>query len=286
MANLFKAFIFKLRKDLTFRITLIVGAALAVGLSLILFFIDLGLKNSGIDDFKLCTGQTLFVMSLSPAQNFGLAVPINLITFTVLEFTQGTIRNKIITGNSKTKIYFSLILSGVIFTLLLMISYIGLCVGLGSIFGGFDPKGMVMGTVNGYVTPEFLWKVGVLALLAYILIAVMTIFFASLIRSVGPCIPIMIILIMMFYFGGTIVSLMDALGEILGDGMKNFFKVIKIIDPLYSLAAFSSVTDTNTGVTSLAITNTDFWTEVINNAIYIGLFTVGGWLLFRKRDVK
>ena len=91
MANLFKAFIFKLRKDLTFRITLIVGAALAVGLSLILFFIDLGLKNSGIDDFKLCTGQTLFVMSLSPAQNFGLAVPINLITFTVLEFTQGTV---------------------------------------------------------------------------------------------------------------------------------------------------------------------------------------------------
>lgn len=285
MRNLFKAFIFRLRKDLTFRITLIVGGALAVGLALILFFIDLGLKNVDFD-MKLCTGQTLFVSSLSPAQNFGLAVPINLITFTVLEFTQGTIRNKIITGNSKTKIYFSLILSGIVFTLLLMFAYVGLCVGLGSIFGGFDPHGMVMGLVNGTVSPEFLWKIGVLALLAYIFIAVMTIFFASLIRNVGPCIPIVIILIMIFYFGGTIASVMSALGEILGDGMKNFLLAIKYIDPLYSLAAFSSEVDPNTGASYLAISNADFWTEVINNLIYIAAFTLGGWLLFRKRDVK
>lgn len=285
MRNLFKAFIFRLRKDLTFRITLIVGGALAVGLALILFFIDLGLKNADID-MKLCTGQTLFVSSLSPAQNFGLAVPINLITFTVLEFTQGTIRNKIITGNSKTKIYFSLILSGIVFTLLLMFAYVGLCVGLGSIFGGFNPHGMVMGLVNGTVSPEFLWKIGVLALLAYIFIAVMTIFFASLIRNVGPCIPIVIILIMIFYFGGTLASAMDALGEILGDGMKNFLLAIKYIDPLYSLAAFSSEVDPNTGASYLAISNADFWTEVINNLVYIAAFTLGGWLLFRKRDVK
>ena len=107
MWNLFKAFIFKLRKDLTFRITLIVGAGVAILLTVIYLFIDLAAKNlvgeAGYK-FLFATGQNLFINSFSPAQNFGIAIPVNLITFTVLEFTQGTIRNKIIAGNSKPKI--------------------------------------------------------------------------------------------------------------------------------------------------------------------------------------
>ena len=285
MKNLFKAFIFKLRKDLTFRVTLIVGGALAIGLSVLLFVIDLGTKNLGGEELKMCSGQGLFVFSLSPAQNFGIAVPINLITFTVLEFTQGTIRNKIITGNSKTKIYFSLILSGIVFTLLLMGSYIGLCVALGSIFGGFDANGTVLGGLMGTVTPDFLWKVGVLALLAYLFIAVATIFCATLFRNIGPCIPIVIILIMICYFGGLAGSVFDSLGALFGDGVKTFLTILKYINPLHSLGA--SILPTGSGdSTELAINTTDFWIEFVNNFIYIALFTVGGWLLFRKRDVK
>ena len=109
MGNLFKAFLFKLRKDLTFRITLFIGLGLAVLMTLIYLGIDLVVKALEEDPssykFVFCTGQNLFINSLSPAQNFGIAIPINLITFTVLEFTQGTIRNKIIAGNSKTNIY-------------------------------------------------------------------------------------------------------------------------------------------------------------------------------------
>ena len=47
-------------------------------------------------DFKVATGQSMLVFSMSPAQNFGIAIPINLAVFIVLEFTQGTIRNKVI----------------------------------------------------------------------------------------------------------------------------------------------------------------------------------------------
>ena len=112
MINLFRAFFFKLTKDLTFRITAIIGVGLAIVISLIFFAID---KVSGDDGlFRMASGQNLLITSLSPTQNFGLSVPINLITFTVLEFTQGTIRNKIIAGNSKGKIYASLFISGLI----------------------------------------------------------------------------------------------------------------------------------------------------------------------------
>ena len=115
MKNIFKAFLFKLKKDLSFRIIGIIGLALAVLLPTILFLIDLGisqLNDDGKITHMLCTGQSLLVSSWSPTQNFGLAIPITLITLTVLEFTNGTIRNKVISGYSKTKIYLGLYFTG------------------------------------------------------------------------------------------------------------------------------------------------------------------------------
>ena len=102
MARLLKAFFFKLKRDLTFKITLIVGAATAIFTAIILMFMQEG---------KALTGPTMLFTSLSPIQNYGFALPINLISFICLEFSQGSIRNKIIAGNSKLKIYISLCVS-------------------------------------------------------------------------------------------------------------------------------------------------------------------------------
>jgi ABC-type transport system involved in multi-copper enzyme maturation permease subunit len=282
MGNLFKAFLFKLRKDLTFRITLFIGLGLAVLMTLIYFGIDMAVKgleeNPSAYKFVFCTGQNLFINSLSPAQNFGIAIPINLITFTVLEFTQGTIRNKIIAGNSKTKIYFSLILSGLIFTFVLIITYSLLCLGLGSIFGGFDINGV---TMSGKLNPEFFWKLILLSVLAYILITVATIFFATLLRNVGPCIPIVILLLLGCYLISTIFNSIGLLGEEI-EGIKVAAKVMEVINPLYSLSTSSS--DPQTGL--LTITNEGFWWEIGNNIVYTGLFLGFGLLIFKKRDVK
>ena len=74
MARLFKAFFFKISRDLTFRITLIVGAAFAV-FTCLLFLIP---NDSGVNG---CTGQNMLLNTLSPITNFGIAIPINLISF-------------------------------------------------------------------------------------------------------------------------------------------------------------------------------------------------------------
>lgn len=289
MANLFKAFLFRLRRDLTFRITLFVGLGVAVVMTLIFLAIDLGVRalSDEVDyNFMFCTGENLLINSFSPGSNFGLAIPINLITFIVLEFTQGTIRNKIITGNSKTKIYFGLFLSGLVFTILLMSAYCLLCFGFGSAIGRFHPHGYVMqGTSTGYVSPDFLWKYIVLGVLAYVTIASITIFFATLFRSIGPCIPVVIMLIMICYIGGTIAGTMNLLGELNSD-IKTLVKVLQFINPLHSLYASTSTTNMETGVTTLAISNEAFYCELGNNLIYTALFVTGGWLIFRKRDVK
>lgn len=284
MLNLFKAFLFKLRKDLTFRITLFVGLGLAILLTLIYLGIDLGLKTL-IEDgneyaYSFCTGQNLFISSLSPAQNFGIAIPVNLITFTVLEFTQGTIRNKIIAGNSKVKIYLGLILSGLVFTFALIIVYSLLSLGLGSIFGGFDINGPIQGG-TGSINAEFFWKLIVLSILAYILITIVTIFFATLLRNIGPCIPVVILLLLGCYLLSSVFGAVGVIGEEVSF-VKTMNEVLKFVNPLHSIASYSM----NMAEGTLQISNDAFIAEIINNVVYSALFLFGGLFIFKMRDVK
>ena len=280
MGKLFRAFFFKLSKDLTFRITMIIGLALAVVLSLIFFGFDVLASEGGTIEHNMATGQSMFFNSISPAQNFGIAIPINLITFTVLEFTQGTVRNKIITGNSKTKIYFALFFSGLVFTMSLLIAYVGLCVALGSIFGGFDINGTIMGfsSLGGRINAEYFVRMLIVTLLVYLFITSFTIFFATLFRNIGPCIPVVIIVIMMSYFAGMIASLMKE-----AEGTEIFVTIMKYINPMYALND-ASIIDSIRGTLTMA--DDTFLAAIINNSAYTIIFLLGGWLIFRKRDVK
>lgn len=276
MSNLFKAFLFKLKKDLTFRITLFVGLGLSIFMVGLFFAIDqIAASLSDGEDIitKSCTGQNLFMSSISPVQNFGIAIPVNLISFTVLEFTQGTIRNKIITGNSKQKIYISLFFAGLVFTLALLISYVLLCVGLASIFGGFDINGPVMtGFAGGFINPEFFVKTIVITILVYITIASITIFFATLFRNIGPSIPVVIILLMMLYMASTVFPLFS----------DEAADVLRFINPLHAIMAV----DVDTSTLKLTMDNTTFIAGIVNNLVVASIFFVGGLLIFSKRDVK
>ena len=75
MSRLLKAFFYRMSKDLAFRITLIIGCGIALILSVILLVADLMMDMEGI---KLLTGHGMLTMSLNPAQNYGIAIPINV----------------------------------------------------------------------------------------------------------------------------------------------------------------------------------------------------------------
>ena len=154
MVRLFKAFWYKLFRDLTFRITLIIG----VGIAFLMTGLYVLMEKTGQSTvpFGICTGQSMLTIAMNPAEGFGYSVPINVCTFIVLEFTSGTIRNKIVAGNSKFKIYASLFVSGLVFAISLIAIYAGLCFGLGCAIGGFDPNGMMFGVfANGPITGHF-----------------------------------------------------------------------------------------------------------------------------------
>ena len=291
MGRLFKAFIFKARRDVTFRITLIVGAGIAVFMTVLYLVLEHVMKDQ-LEGAKLLTGPNMLINSLSPVQNFGIAIPVNLISFTCLEFSQGTIRNKIIAGNSKFKIYASLCLSGLIFALALLIVYAGLCTALGSIFGGFNLDEPVAFT-NGVAAPlsgTFILQLLVVTLFSYVSIVSFAIFTSTAFRSIGPCIPIVMITLMFAYLGVTIVS---SIGQRMD--VSSLETVLKVIDPLYAISGGAEckyITDVVDGETikiptsKIFMATDTFALGIVSNVVYAAIFFVAGSLLFKKRDVK
>lgn len=276
MKDLFRAFFFKLRKDLTFRITLIVGAGLAVLLMVIFLLIE-----KFVPDIKgqICTGQTMYLVSFAPTSNFGLAIPINLVTFTVLEFTHGVIRNKIVAGNSKFKIYLGLFLSGLVFALSLLLVYAGLCTLLGTICGGFDPNGFALSGLSasgiGKVSPEFLGKTLLVAIVVYISITAFTIFVSTLLRNVGPSIPLIMVPLMFLAIAGPILITVNP----------DIAMTLNYLSPLQVLIN-PSFANNGSGIPQLVISNEALVATIVSNLLYTGLFFGFGSLIFVKRDVK
>lgn len=292
MLRLFKAFIFRLRRDLTFRITLFIGIGLAIfmtALYLILeYSLNLEVGESGIK-IKMLTGQGMLISSLSPAQNFGIAIPVNLISFTIIEFMHGTIRNKIIAGNSKGKIYASLFLSGLIFSIVLMTVYASLCTLLGTIFGGFhptegiNPSAILSGGGNARVSTQYIVRIIIVSLTSYVSITSFAVFIATLTRQIGGAIPIVIIGILFCYLFATIV----ATSSLLSDNLDTLVTATRIFDPLYAQnEQFFEVVNAETGEMIQKMKDETFIAAIINNLVYATLFFLAGFFIFKKRDVK
>ena len=289
MGRLLESFLFKLSRDLTFRIVLIIGAGIAFFMTGLYLLIDLGLEGLAGESIKFLTGPNMLLTSFNPADNFGLAIPICLITFVCLEFSQGAIRNKIIAGHSKFQIYTSLVISGLILAFALLFVYAGLCTLLGTIFGGFDldePIVLISLSILGaYVDGLYVFEMIVTAIVVYICIVSYTVFFAALFRSVGPCIPVVVIVLIMLSVGGTMISLIaDALES---DALVNF---VKFTDPLYVISGggveTTYIVENDNPKTYISIETSAFVATIINNLVYAGAFYAGGALIFMKRDVK
>lgn len=285
MLRLFKAFLFRLRRDLTFRITLFIGIGMAVLMTLLYLGLQLLLSADGMQ-VKLLTGSSMLISSLSPAQNFGIAVPINLISFTIVEFTHGTIRNKVIAGNSKGKIYASLFLSGLVFSIALMTVYASLCTLLGTIFGGFDPDDGVGVTVSmsmgSHYSGQFIFRMILVAVVCYVSISSFAVFIATLIRQIGGAIPIVLIGVLAVYLLGTIVSTMAAYDN----SLDVLVQIVRWADPLYALSEQETIMDEATGKAMTYMRDDTFIAALVNNAAYACAFFAAGFFIFRKRDIK
>lgn len=322
MSRLLKAFFYKISKDLAFRITLIVGVSIALLLSIILLMVDLFFEIPYPEGVRLLTGHGMLTMSLSPAQNYGIAIPINVVIFVVLEFTQGTIRNKIIAGHSKFKIYASLYISGLILAAMLLLAYVGFLTLFGTIAGGFDVNTpTILGSGLGSATVEYIVKFTILGLLSYTMLVSFAVFIATSLRAMGPSIPLIFVVVLVLFGLAMLVSLISEINQGIMDGYRaelegaklmgdseqiaelekniadlkptcDAFSVIenvaKCIDPFYGLSV-AETTVVGEGESAKAVASMDnltFYGGIASNLAYSAAFFVGGACLFKKRDVK
>lgn len=266
MLNTIKASLYKLVKDLFFRITLIIGASLAVLMTLAYCLI---MGNEGMD------GYTMMLTASSPTNNFGIAVPINLVVFIIGEYNYGTIRNKIIAGNKRINIYLSLLIVGFIFSLSLMIAYIGISTGLATLLTGhFIAEGSM-------VTPAEVWSTVGYTLVIYLTLTSLSVFAATALRNMGGSITVTVILIMTGLIASIImlVSIMDD-----PSGQMSIPDYYYLVNPLF----ISSVMTTLFGLLNGMISNLGkaMLLSIASNFIYTGIFIGAGIAIFNYRDVK
>ncbi|MCQ2793088.1 MAG: hypothetical protein MJ221_01520 [Bacilli bacterium] len=274
MAHLLKSFFYKLINDITFRITAIIGVALAILMTI--------LYSVFIKDI-MGSGAYMLSFSVNPFQNFGIAIPVNLVIFTTLLFSQGIIRNQIIVGNSKTKVYLSLLIGGVVFTLSLLTIYVGVCVGLSTIIGGFLPS--VKGTViESFVSPTTIVQIIVIAITSNIVIASYSIFIATGIRNSGPCIPLSIVPTILL---GVFAMMINLLGSLEGLNIPQWLVMVnKIANPFNITSSISYTATITSGQPQIVIPQEDFVFNLINNIVYIVVFSCFGVISFNKKDIK
>ena len=300
MGRLIKASLYKLSKDLTFRVVLIVGLAVAFILVLFNFLFDFVFQNlstflgmaelseeeaesvNTILDVPLhfVNGPAMLVSSSSPTNNYGIAIIINLVIFICLEFTQGTIRNKIIGGNSKLKIYLSLVLTGFILAGILMTFYLVVITLLGSLFGGFNLKELVIINLSnfGFIDANYIVQMLVIILLTYLSVVALTVFITSLFRSVGPAIALSIISLIVLNFIAGIFS-----SEALPDQLKPVQTAFKILDPFYALE-HGTISDPDDY--HFLVPLDTFIPAIINNIVFTCGLSALGAFIFTRRDIK
>lgn len=274
MINIIKASLYKLFKDKTFKVTLIIGICLAVFINLLYYLIFKTTNDKST--VNIFSGETALANSLTPTGNFGLTVPINLVVFTIGEFTYGTIRNKIIAGHKKSSIYLALVVTGFVFTLILMVSYCLLSWAIGSILGGVH--------ASGVIGENILWVI-VFGFTGYIFVMAFSVFIGTLTRSIGGSLPIIIIF---FVFLGLVPTFLNINNIIKGnlDITSDLGSHIAMwVDPLFMISLYSN-TAVNTLLSTNKITGEIIAAGIISPLAYAGLFTVLGTYIFSKRDVK
>ena len=213
-----------------------------------------GLVVRGIDpeQFQI-NAEVAFIGSFSPLNNFGFLLLIFMLVILLADFSQNTIRNKVVAGYSKSTIY----LAGAIFTL--SIAFVATTV---YVFLNYLLTGLVINFGSGDFLVVFKhWAVGMLATLAiYAFLQFVAYTFKTLGASLGVVIGSLIGSLLIY----TIISF--RLSESANRILTIFVPLLQIIGSLFGSKDY-------------------FWMLLIDG-VYVVLLVGFGAFLSKKLDYK
>ncbi|MCL2521614.1 MAG: ABC transporter permease [Erysipelotrichales bacterium] len=253
MLNLLKSEFLKIRKD---RVAL-VGLIVIVSFVVINLLITLALRNTFEGMGLNIYGRGLFASTFS-INDVGIIVPIFVALLISREFSNGTIRNKIICGHKRLHVYFSMFISSFLFGLLLMVLASLINLVLGSIFFGFSDVAFSASELGSLLG---IFATGVTVYSVFITFAI---FIAMIVKSSG----LSVVFALVFPF---VALMIGAIGNVSTNQLViDIFNIVpgQILQSLLNLEA---------------------------KVLLIGIFSTLGWvllmlifgnILFHKNDLK
>ena len=275
MRNLLKTDFYLLRKNFLFKLLIILGIVFSA------FSIMQGLMFSNIGDGKEMmgggpngptlpsgmmmfdtTGKSIFTSSFSLSISFAMIIAVVLALLVAQQFVNGNVRNKIIAGNKKSNVYYSLIVVHALTGIVLLGLYAVLRLVFGSITLGYD-------TELAFNSSELLYCLQVtgLSLLVYVAVFAISVFLATIVRATGTSILCVIGFILLLSFTANIDMLISDW---------TFLETLCDFNPTNMLS--------NILENELALKE---WLIIIGGSIgFLAATTFGGALLFSKKDLK
>jgi ABC-type transport system involved in multi-copper enzyme maturation permease subunit len=266
MHNLLLADFYRIRKDVIFTVALILLIIFSLMMPAILALLkplmaasleELGEYGAGIS----ISGKYIFATSMSLTNNFGLILPVLIGIIVCRDFAAGTVRNKIISGHSKSSVYLSHFVSAVLTGVALYALYALLSLVFGSLILGYGSK-----INSGEII--FILKILLMGTLIFAFTASLSVFFAAVTRSMGMTIILQISAMLL-------LSVLGSLPAMIAD-MPGWLETLLKFNPAYQITAAAS------GSFDGGI----FIISILSSIAYIVAITVGGTLIFRSSDQK
>lgn len=271
MFKLIKTDLKRLFKDKLFLIACIIAAALAIFSPLLnmLIFKGIGAEEDLEMIGLLPTAKSFFFNSFLPGNNMGLIMPILIAIVLCKDFSQGTVRNKIICGHSRSSIFLSMFLSSSTVTSIIMVGQGFITLLFSLIFFDYSKEAFTFSEL-GYFMLSLLFEI-----LIYVFVSAIISFLCVAMKNAGASVVMYVAINFLFAIIGSVTMIAISFVEPESTGYKalEFFNSTNI---------FTS-TIIGSGVTYSA-----------KEILYILLPSVGGsaltvmlgLLAFNKKDLK
>ncbi len=273
MKNLLKADWKRVTKDKLLLVMGVLAVAFAVILPLlyVVLFSGRGVEDETLS--SLVSGKGQFFGSFSLGNNLGLIAPVLLAIVLCKDFSFGTIRNKIIAGQSRSAIYMSLLVTCASVLILTMLLHAFVTLGVSLLFFDYQPTAFALADLWYFLISlgfELLVLFWVAALLAYL---------CANMKNVGLVVVLYIAITLSLVIVGGGVQVALAVMETVG-GQERWMNLLRFLDRInVGNAALYIGTGT-------AYTGKDVLYFTVSPLLGILGFTGLGLWSFRKKDLK
>lgn len=274
MLDLVRSDLRRVAKDRLFLVVCILAAgfALVTPLLYMLLFSDMDpLLEEMTAGITMAKGQ--FFGAFSLGNNFGFIAPFLLVIILCKDFSYGTIRNKIISGHSRTRIFLSMYLTCATVLFCVAAFHAFLTLGIGLLFFPYQSAPFTAGDL-GYLFASLGFE-----LLLYFCVAAILSWLCATMKNVG----LVIVLYAAISLGLTMVATILQVGISILEMEAGNETLVKVLTFLQNINIFNFYATIGTG-TSYEIKQILHLTLVpaIGSAALLGL----GILKFRRKDLK